>query len=51
MKWHQWSPVNRDGALGGAMAAFGQLVETQYHLENADVVVSLDADFLYGGFP
>jgi len=26
-------------------------VETQYKLENADVIVSLDADFLYAGFP
>ena len=51
MKWHQWSPVNRDGAVGGARMAFGQPVETRYRLENADVVVSLDADFLLGGFP
>src|SRR5207253_4905981 len=30
---------------------FGQPVETQYKLENADVILSLDADFLYAGFP
>jgi molybdopterin-containing oxidoreductase family iron-sulfur binding subunit len=51
MKWHQWQPVNRDGARGGAQMAFGQQVETRYLLENADVVVSLDADFLSSGFP
>jgi MoCo/4Fe-4S cofactor protein with predicted Tat translocation signal len=50
-KWHVYEPVNRDNAYGGAQMAFGQPVETQYHLENADVIVSLDADFLYAGFP
>src|SRR5271166_2338497 len=50
-KWHVYEPVNRDGVLEGAKMAFGQPVETQYRLENADVIVSLDADFLYAGFP
>jgi molybdopterin-containing oxidoreductase family iron-sulfur binding subunit len=35
----------------GAQMAFGRPVETQYKLENADVILSLDADFLYAGFP
>ncbi len=51
MKWHTWEPVNRDGARGGSQMAFGQPVETVYNLENADIIVSLDADFLMGGFP
>ncbi len=51
MKWHTWEPVNRDGARGGARLVFGQPVETRYLLENADVVVTLDADFLMSGFP
>ena len=50
-KWHVYEPVNRDNVLEGAKMAFGQLVETQYKLENADVIISLDADFLYAGFP
>ena len=50
-KWHQYEPVNRDAVLAGAQMAFGQPVETQYKLENADVMLSLDADFLYAGFP
>jgi MoCo/4Fe-4S cofactor protein with predicted Tat translocation signal len=50
-KWHVCEPVNRDNVLEGAKMAFGQPVETQYKLENADVIVSLDADFLYAGFP
>ncbi len=50
-KWHVYEPINRDNVLAGAQMAFGQPVETQYKLENADVIVSLDADFLYAGFP
>jgi MoCo/4Fe-4S cofactor protein with predicted Tat translocation signal len=50
-KWHVYEPVNRDNALEGAKMAFGQPVETRYDFEKADVIVSLDADFLYAGFP
>jgi molybdopterin-containing oxidoreductase family iron-sulfur binding subunit len=50
-KWHVYEPVNRDNVLEGAKRAFGQPVETRYDFSNADVIVSLDADFLYGGFP
>src|SRR5215471_15573430 len=50
-KWHVYEPVNRDNVYGGAQAAFGQPVETIYKLDAADLIVSLDADFLYGGFP
>ncbi len=50
-KWHVYEPVNRDNVLEGAKLAFGQAVETRYDFEKADLVVSLDADFLYAGFP
>jgi molybdopterin-containing oxidoreductase family iron-sulfur binding subunit len=50
-KWHQYEPVNRDAAWEGSKLAFGEAVETQYRLENADVVLSLDADFLDAAFP
>src|SRR5882724_7954356 len=50
-KWHQYSPLHRDNVLAGSMLAFGQAVETQYRLENADVILSLDADFLSPSFP
>ncbi len=50
-KWHVWEPVNRDNAIEGAKLAFGQPVETRYDFSKADVIVSLDADFLYAGFP
>src|SRR2546425_1068715 len=50
-KWHMYEPVNRDNVYAGAAMLFGQLVETQYRLGNADVILSLDADFLSSGFP
>jgi MoCo/4Fe-4S cofactor protein with predicted Tat translocation signal len=45
-KWHQWDPASRDNARVGSKLAFGQFVDAQYRFENADVIVSLDADFL-----
>ncbi len=50
-KWHVYEPISRDNVLEGAKLAFGQPVETRYDFSKADVIVSLDADFLYAGFP
>jgi MoCo/4Fe-4S cofactor protein with predicted Tat translocation signal len=50
-KWHVYEPVNRDNVLEGAKMALGQPVETRYDFSKADVIVSLDADFLSAGFP
>ncbi|MGO9072929.1 MAG: TAT-variant-translocated molybdopterin oxidoreductase, partial [Terriglobales bacterium] len=50
-KWHVYEPINRDNVYDGAKLAFGEPVETRYDLSKADVIVSLDADFLYAGFP
>ncbi len=50
-KWHQWEPVNRDNARNGSQMTFGMMLESQYKLDQADVILSLDADFLSGGFP
>jgi MoCo/4Fe-4S cofactor protein with predicted Tat translocation signal len=50
-KWHVYEPVNRDNVLEGAKLAFGEAVETRYDLSKAEVIVSLDADFLSAGFP
>jgi MoCo/4Fe-4S cofactor protein with predicted Tat translocation signal len=44
----QYDPVNRDSARAASKAAFGQYVDTQYKLTEADVILSLDADFLSG---
>jgi len=50
-KWHVYEPVNRDNVYEGAKMAFGQPVETIYDFSKADVILSLDADFLSAGFP
>lgn len=42
----QWEPVNFDNARAASKAAFGEYVDAQYKLENADVILALDADFL-----
>lgn len=47
-KWHQYEPVNRDNARAGAITALGQPVNTIYHFDQADRILSLDADFLSG---
>jgi MoCo/4Fe-4S cofactor protein with predicted Tat translocation signal len=47
--WHQWEPCGRDAVREGAQLAFGQPVNTIYHFDRADVIVSLDADFLCSG--
>ena len=48
-KWHQYEPVNRDNARAGARLAFGDDINTIYRIEKADVILSLDADFLFAG--
>jgi MoCo/4Fe-4S cofactor protein with predicted Tat translocation signal len=47
-KLMQWDPVNRDSAMTASKAAFGSYTDAQYKLEDADVILSLDADFLGG---
>ena len=48
-RWHQWEPANRDNVWAGARAAFGQPLDTVLDLSKADVILSLDADFLACG--
>ena len=44
----QWDPVNRDSAMAASKAHFGSYTDAQYKLENADIILSLDSDFLGG---
>jgi len=44
----QWEPVNSDSSRAASKAVFGSYMDAQYKLENADVILSLDADFLGG---
>ncbi len=48
-KWMQWEPFGRHNAREGSRLAFGEYVDAQYAIEKADVVLSLDADFLCTG--
>jgi Fe-S-cluster-containing dehydrogenase component len=48
MSWHRYDPLHRDNELLGAQLAFSRPVDTLYHFDRARVVVSFDADFLFG---
>jgi molybdopterin-containing oxidoreductase family iron-sulfur binding subunit len=48
-KWHQYEPVSRDAARHGSQLAFGKPVNAYYDFTKADVVLSLDNDFLTCG--
>lgn len=48
-KWHQYEALARTNVIEGSKLAFGEVVETQYRLQNAKIIVSLDADFLASG--
>ena len=48
-KWVQWEPFGLHNAREGSRLAFGQYVEPQYAFDKADVVLSLDADFMCTG--
>ncbi|SPE25647.1 quinol:cytochrome c oxidoreductase iron-sulfur protein [Candidatus Sulfopaludibacter sp. SbA3] len=48
-KWHQWEPAGPHNARAAAKQAFASPVNTYYDLSKANVVLSLDADFLASG--
>jgi MoCo/4Fe-4S cofactor protein with predicted Tat translocation signal len=47
--WHQYEPVAPHSARAGLKRAFGRDLSARYHVEKADVIVALDADFLANG--
>ena len=49
MKLHAYEPVTRDAVRAGTKLAFGEDLEPVYHLDQADVIVALDADFFAWG--
>jgi MoCo/4Fe-4S cofactor protein with predicted Tat translocation signal len=48
-KWIPWEPVGRENVAAGARLAFGEVVEPLPAFDRADVILSLDADFLGSG--
>ncbi|MEX0881151.1 MAG: TAT-variant-translocated molybdopterin oxidoreductase [Thermoanaerobaculia bacterium] len=48
-KWISWEPAGRDNVYEGALLAFGERVEPLPAFDKADVILSLEADFLGSG--
>jgi molybdopterin-containing oxidoreductase family iron-sulfur binding subunit len=48
-KWHQWEPAGGHNVREGLRLAFGGYANAVYHFDKANVVVSLDSDFLERG--
>ncbi|MEZ5063745.1 MAG: TAT-variant-translocated molybdopterin oxidoreductase [bacterium] len=46
MKWYEWEPVSRDAERDGTRLAFGRPMRPLYALDRAQVIVSLEDDFL-----
>ncbi|MBK5292842.1 MAG: TAT-variant-translocated molybdopterin oxidoreductase [Acidobacteriia bacterium] len=49
-KWCQFEPVSRQNVHDGTRLAFGEVLHPVYHVDKAEVIVSLDAD-LFGSGP
>jgi molybdopterin-containing oxidoreductase family iron-sulfur binding subunit len=45
-QWHQYEPANSDNERAASRMTFGRYADARYHFDKADVVLSLDADFL-----
>jgi len=45
-RWVEYEPISRDEELAGADLAFGRPLQPHYYFDKADVVLSLDCDFL-----
>src|SRR5262245_29377438 len=48
-RWISWDAAGRDNVLEGARLAFGEPVEPLPHFDRADVILSLESDFLGSG--
>jgi len=48
-KWVQYESVTRDNVCEGAKIAFGEYVNSVYRVDQADVILALDSDFLTRG--
>jgi MoCo/4Fe-4S cofactor protein with predicted Tat translocation signal len=46
-RWFDYEPVHRDNVLGGSRIVYGRPLRAQLALDQAEVIVSLDSDFLF----
>lgn len=49
MHWHAHAPVGREAIYAGARSVFGKPLETRWDFSQAELIVSLDGDFLDAG--
>jgi molybdopterin-containing oxidoreductase family iron-sulfur binding subunit len=49
VRWYEFEPFPRENVTSGAKQAFGRPLSPVYHVGKADVIFSLDADFLMDG--
>ena len=47
-KWHVYEPVARDNTREGMRLVLGQETDSLYRFDRADIILSLDSDFLFG---
>ena len=50
-KWHRYDAVGKDACKAGSKLAFGEVLDPVYRFDRADVILSLEADFLACGSP
>ncbi len=48
-KWHQYTPISRYAEREGVRTVYGEYLSTYYRVDQAEVIVSLDANFLCSG--
>ncbi len=48
-RWHQYEPLAADNARAGALLAFGEPLAVHHQIPEADVILSLEADFVGEG--
>lgn len=49
MHWHSHAPAGREAIYAGAQQALGKPLETRWNFDKANLIVSLDGDFLDSG--
>src|ERR1051326_7672978 len=45
-QWHRYEPVNSDNWRRASQMVLGKYADARYHFDKAEVILSLDADFL-----
>ena len=45
-QWHHYEPVTRDAVYAGTQLVFGRALQPVYHLDHAEVILTLDAELL-----